>query len=80
MTAEAPLPLGGTITLQAKCLFAKLKSPAVHLTDVGATVVLRLHLGELLPLCVTVTVPHRQGEITAPPANPSYVNLNHLCL
>lgn len=80
VTAEAHLLQGGTITLQAKCLFAELKSPAVHLMDVGVTVVLRLHLGELLPVCVTVTVPHRQGGITAHLANPSFVSLNQFCL
>lgn len=80
MTAEAHLPQGGTITLQAKCLFVKLKSPAVLQIYLGVTVVLRLHPGELLPVCVTVTVPRRQGEITPRLANPSCVNQNQFCL
>lgn len=75
VTAEAHLPQGGTTTLQAKCLFAKLKSPAVHILDVETTVILRLHLGELQAYG-TVPVPHRQGEITARLANLSFVNLN----
>lgn len=78
--AGAPPPQGGTTTLQAKHLFVKLKSPAVHLLDVGATVVLPLRLGELPAVCVTITAPRRQGGITAHPANPSFVNLNQLCL
>lgn len=78
--AETLLPQGGTTTLQAKCHFAKQKPPAVHHMDVGVTLVLRLHLDEPLTVGVTITVPHRQGEITAHLANPSFVNLNQLCL
>ena len=78
--ADAHLPRGGIVTLQAKCFLSKLKLPLVYHIHVGATVVLPLHLGQVLTVCVTVTVPLLQGEITVCLASPSFVNLNQLLL